>query len=52
MDLGKWLKEEHCIAEPLRPEHFQGYENLPSGEHLDQPDFGEDGPSESRAGQM
>jgi endogenous inhibitor of DNA gyrase (YacG/DUF329 family) len=38
VDLGKWLGEEHRIAEPLRPEHFQAYENLPPGEHLDHPE--------------
>jgi uncharacterized protein len=38
VDLGKWLSEEHCVSEPLRPEHFQGYENLPPGEYLDKPE--------------
>jgi uncharacterized protein len=38
VDLGKWLGEEHRIAEPLRPEHFQAYEDLPPGEHLDRPE--------------
>lgn len=35
VDLGKWLGEENKISEPLRPEHFRGYENLPEGKHLD-----------------
>ena len=38
VDLGSWFVEEHRISEPLRPEHFQGYENLPPGEYLDQPE--------------
>lgn len=31
LDLGKWLGEENKISEPLRPDHFAGFENLPSG---------------------
>lgn len=42
VDLGKWFQEENRISEPLRPEHFQGYENLPPGEDLDDPE--KDGP--------
>ncbi len=38
VDLGKWLKEENKISEPLRPDHFKEYEKLPPGEHLDEPD--------------
>jgi len=34
VDLGKWLGEENKISEPLRPEHFEGFEELPPGEHL------------------
>lgn len=41
IDLGKWLGEEHRIAEPLRPEHFRGFEDLPPGEQLDRPEDGE-----------
>jgi endogenous inhibitor of DNA gyrase (YacG/DUF329 family) len=37
VDLGKWFNEEPRISEPLRPGHFQEYENLPSGEELDRP---------------
>ena len=40
VDLGKWLGEEHRIAEPLRPEHFSGYDQLPPGAELDEPDRG------------
>jgi hypothetical protein len=40
IDLGKWLSEEHRIAEPLRPEHFSGLEDLPAGEELDRPEEG------------
>ncbi len=36
IDLGKWLAEENKISEPLRPDHFRGYENLPKGGHLDE----------------
>jgi len=38
VDLGKWFCEENRISEPLRPDHFQGYENLPPGEYLDDPE--------------
>lgn len=38
VDLGKWLGEENRISEPLRPEHFGGYEDLPPGEYLDNPE--------------
>lgn len=38
VDLGQWFEEEHRIESPLRPEHFEGYENLPPGKHLDDPD--------------
>jgi endogenous inhibitor of DNA gyrase (YacG/DUF329 family) len=38
VDLGKWLSEEPRISEPLRPQHFVGYDKLPSGEQLDNPD--------------
>lgn len=38
VDLGTWFAEENRISEPLRPDHFQGYENLPSGDYLDRPE--------------
>lgn len=38
IDLGKWLGEDHRVSELLRPEHFAQYEDLPPGEHLDQPE--------------
>jgi uncharacterized protein len=38
VDLGNWFTEENRISEPLRPEHFNGYENLPPGEYLDNPE--------------
>jgi uncharacterized protein len=38
VDLGKWLGEENKISEPLRPDHFQGYDDLPPGEYLDKPE--------------
>ncbi len=38
VDLGKWLGEEHKVSEPLRPEHFRGYEELPPGSGLDVPE--------------
>jgi hypothetical protein len=37
VDLGKWLGEEYCVSEPLRPEHFAEDENL-SGGDPDRPD--------------
>ena len=37
VDLGRWLGEEHTISEPLRPEHFEQFADLPPGEHLDEP---------------
>lgn len=38
IDLGKWLGGEQVISEPLRPEHFEKYADLPTGEALDRPD--------------
>jgi len=38
IDLGKWLGGEHAISEPLRPEHFEQFADLPPGQHLDRPD--------------
>jgi uncharacterized protein len=38
VDFGKWLGEENKISEPLRPDHFHGYEDLPPGEYLDKPE--------------
>ena len=38
VDLGKWFDEDNRISEPLRPDHFAGYDNLPPGDHLDEPD--------------
>jgi endogenous inhibitor of DNA gyrase (YacG/DUF329 family) len=38
IDLGKWLGGEHAISEPLRPEHFEKYADLPPGAHLDEPE--------------
>jgi uncharacterized protein len=38
IDLGKWLKEENKISEPLNPDHFLKYEDLPPGEYLDKPE--------------
>jgi uncharacterized protein len=35
VDLGKWINEENKISEPLRPDHFQEFENIPPGEDLD-----------------
>jgi uncharacterized protein len=42
IDLGKWFEEENKISEPLRPEHFEKYGELPPGEHLDRPPQDED----------
>jgi endogenous inhibitor of DNA gyrase (YacG/DUF329 family) len=38
VDLGKWFSGENAISEPLRPEHFEKYADLPPGEHLDKPE--------------
>jgi uncharacterized protein len=38
IDLGKWMGGEHVISEPLRPEHFEKYAELPPGKDLDKPD--------------
>ena len=38
IDLGKWLGGEHMISEPLRPEHFEKYADLPPGGNLDVPE--------------
>ncbi|HEY5233462.1 MAG TPA: DNA gyrase inhibitor YacG [Verrucomicrobiae bacterium] len=38
IDLGKWFNGEHAISEPLRPEHFEKYVDLPPGENLDKPE--------------
>ena len=38
VDLGKWFSEEHVVSEALRPGHFEGYDELPPGEHLDKPE--------------
>jgi endogenous inhibitor of DNA gyrase (YacG/DUF329 family) len=38
VDLGKWYSGEHAICEPLRPEHFELFADLPTGGHLDQPE--------------
>jgi len=37
VDLGKWLGEEYLISEPLRPEHFASFEDLPESAELDRP---------------
>ncbi len=37
VDLGQWFSEENKISEPLRPEHFASFEELPPGENLDEP---------------
>jgi len=40
VDLGKWFNAEHVISEPLTPDHFAGFENLPSDSDLDKPTEG------------
>lgn len=37
IDLGKWLGEENCISEPLKPEHLEKLDELPP-EHPDKPE--------------
>jgi len=43
IDLGRWFTGENAISEPLRPEHFEKYGNLPPGDYLDKPDGDENG---------
>jgi endogenous inhibitor of DNA gyrase (YacG/DUF329 family) len=38
IDLGKWLGEEYRISEPLRPDHFAGFEDLDGGGEMDKPE--------------
>ena len=38
VDLGQWFNEEHRVSEPLKPEHFAGYDELPSSAQLDVPE--------------
>ena len=38
VDLGKWFNGEHAISEPLRPEHFEKFAELPPGKYLDAPE--------------
>jgi uncharacterized protein len=37
VDLSKWLGEDYCITEPLRPDHLLEYEEL-TGDQLDRPE--------------
>ncbi|HEY1490256.1 MAG TPA: DNA gyrase inhibitor YacG [Verrucomicrobiae bacterium] len=38
VDLGKWFAGEHAISEPLRPEHFEKFADLPAGVDLEKPE--------------
>ena len=38
VDLGQWFSEENKISEPLRPEHFANFEELPPGKNPDATD--------------
>lgn len=35
IDLGKWFNEEHAITRELRPDDFDGFDELPPGPELD-----------------
>ena len=37
IDLGKWLGEDYRISEPLRPDHFAEFEEMPE-KQLDSPE--------------
>ena len=37
LDLGKWFDEDNKISDPLRPDHFDGFEELPPGLDPDKP---------------
>ena len=49
VDLGKWFGGEHAISEPLRPEHFAPFADLPPGDYLDRP--GPGGPAGDGTGE-
>ena len=36
VDLGKWFSGENAISEPLRPEHFEKFEEFPPGKNPDE----------------
>ena len=38
VDLGQWFSEANVVSEPLRPEHFASFEELPPGKNPDQPE--------------
>jgi len=38
IDLGRWFDEENKVSEPLRPEHFLQFEELPPGTDPDKPE--------------
>jgi hypothetical protein len=38
VDLGKWLGGEHVISEPLTPDRFSDFADLPPGPDLDKPE--------------
>ena len=38
VDLGKWFNQEHAISEPLRPDLFNEYEELPADLDPDRPE--------------
>jgi endogenous inhibitor of DNA gyrase (YacG/DUF329 family) len=37
IDMGQWFEEGYRISEPLRPDHFSEFENLPTNTDPDQP---------------
>lgn len=37
IDMGQWFDESFRISEPLRPDHFSEFENLPMNTDPDQP---------------
>ena len=37
VDLGKWFDQDNKISEPLRPDHFNGFEELPPDLDPDRP---------------
>ncbi len=39
VDLGRWFGEDYKVSEPLRPDRFEGFEDL-NGEDLDKPNSG------------
>ncbi|TVR49559.1 MAG: DNA gyrase inhibitor YacG [Puniceicoccaceae bacterium] len=38
IDFGRWANQSYTISEPLRPEHFREYEEIPDDLDPDEPE--------------